>query len=160
MLNNRRGLSRASRALAWLMILTMIAPFLAGCSGGGGGNSQANLPPIDDTRSGTRNVTPASERKGMSTSKKIAILAGAAALYYLYKRSQDKKAKVERQYYLSKNGRVYYRDDKGRAHWVTEAPEPIEVPLEEVQRYPELSRYRGYDNQSSGMDFGNLYSGR
>jgi hypothetical protein len=96
----------------------------------------------------------------MSTTKKIAILAGAAALYYLYKRSQNKKANAERQYYLSKNGRVYYRDENKRAHWVTEAPAPIEVPMEELQSYPELSRYRGYNNQSSGMDFGNLYSGR
>lgn len=153
----RSGLPRASRALAFLIALTFVAPFLAGCRGGGGG-SQANLPPIDDTRSGRPAAPPPAQQTGMSTGKKVAILAGAAALYYLYKRSQDKNAKVDRQYYLSKNGRVYYRDDKGRAHWVTAPPAPIEVPMAEIQRYPELSRYRGYDNQSSGMDFGNLYS--
>lgn len=154
-----QGLPRTSRALSFLILLTLIAPLLAGCSGGGGG-SQANLPPVDDTRGGSSSAPPPAQRTGMSTGKKIAILAGAAALYYLYKRSQDKKAQSEHQYYLSKNGRVYYRDEKGRAHWVTAPPAPIEVPMDEIERYPELSRYRGYDNQSSGMDFGNLYSGR
>lgn len=159
-MSEKRGLQRGSRALALLLVLTMLTPFLVGCGGRGGG-SQANLPPVDDTQGGTRRVEPAGQRQGMSTSKKVAILAGAAALYYLYKRSQDKKAAAsEHQYYLSKNGRVYYRDDKGRAHWVTQAPAPMEVPMDELQRYPELSRYRGYNNQNSGEDFGNLLGAR
>jgi hypothetical protein len=158
----RRGLPRAASGVAYLLTLSLVSPVLIGCSGRGGGGSQANLPPIDDTRGGTTRVQPTSEQRGMSTGKKVAILAGAAALYYLYKRSQDKKkaAAGERQYHLSKNGRVYYRDENGRAHWVTEPPAPIEVPVEELQRYPEVNRYRGYNNQNSGLDFGNLFSGR
>jgi len=161
MIQVRQGRPRVPRGVAYLVTVTLFAPILAGCSGGGGGN-QANLPPVDDTRGGVTRVEPATERRGMSTGKKVAILAGAAALYYLYKRSQNKNnvAAGERQYYLSKNGRVYYRDENGRAHWVTEAPAPIEVSEDEVRRYPELNRYRGYNNQNSGLDFGNLFSGR
>ena len=45
----------------------------------------------------------------MSTKKKLVLLAGAAALFYMYKKHQA-KAGQQIQYYRSKNGRVYYRE--------------------------------------------------
>lgn len=148
------------RRPALFLAALMMAQLLTGCMGGGGRGSQASLPPIDDTRRGEYTNTRAGRaepRQGMSTGKKVAILAGAAALYYLYKRNQNRQGTgPEGQYYLSKNGRVYYRDENGRAHWVT-PPRRMEVPMDELQRYPEISRYRGYNNSQAGEDFGNLY---
>ena len=95
---------------------------------------------------------PVWQAQGMSTKKKLVILAGAAALYYLYKRNQAKKAAGqtdEPQYYLSKNGRVYYRDAQGRAHWVTAPPSGIQVPYDEAYQYRD---FQGYNNQTTGRD--------
>jgi hypothetical protein len=72
----------------------------------------------------------------MSTSKKLALLAGAAALIYLYNRHKNAKgAGAAGKYYLSKNGRVYYRDAKGNAIWVTPPSGGIQVPAEEAAFY-------------------------
>lgn len=74
-------------------------------------------------------------RQGMSTQKKVLLVAGAAALYYLYKKHQKAQgAGPQGQYYRSKNGGIYYRDAKGGVHWVTAPQQPIEVPADEYQR--------------------------
>jgi hypothetical protein len=77
--------------------------------------------------------------QAMSTRKKVLLLAGAAALYWLYKRHQNARGYgAEGQYYRSRNGRVYYRDARThQAIWVTPPPtsRPIEVPADEYQRY-------------------------
>ncbi len=86
----------------------------------------------------------------MSTEKKVVILAGAAALYYMYKHHQSAASTdAEGQYYLSKNGRVYYRDAEHRAHWVTPPSAGIQVPSNEAADY---KQFQGYDNQSAGRD--------
>ena len=87
----------------------------------------------------------------MSTRNKVVVLAGAAALYYLYKHHQSANAQqgVEGQYYLSKNGRVYYRDAEHRAHWVTAPAQGIAVPAAEAADYSNL---QGYDNRETGRD--------
>jgi len=77
--------------------------------------------------------------QGMSTRKKVVMLAGAAALYWLYKRHQNSRGVgPEGKYYRSRNGRVYYRDARThRAVWVDPPPtsRPISVPADEYQRY-------------------------
>ena len=89
----------------------------------------------------------------MSTKEKVVILAGAAALYYLYKKHQKAQA-GQVQYYLSKNGRVYYRDPQThQAHWVTPPPGGIQVPAAEAQQY---SQYKGYNNSPTGQDLSNM----
>jgi hypothetical protein len=95
------------------------------------------------------------EKTGMSTGKKVVLLAGAAALYYLYKKHKAAAAQEgpDGQYYLSKNGRVYYRDAEHRAHWVTPPPSGISVPASEAAEYRE---FQGYDNKSSGRDLTGL----
>jgi len=147
-----------SRALALVAAGVLVVPMLAGCGSGGG--SGANLPPVDDSRTQTMNQPvggyapqqPA-PKQGMSTGKKVAILAGAAALYYLYKKNMEKQQAGQLNgqpiYYISKNGRVYYRDQSKRAHWVTPPPGGIQVPYSEAQQY---SDFQGYNNQSYGRD--------
>lgn len=160
-MNVRRKNWIASRALAFVAAGVLVAPILAGCGNGGG--SGASMPPVDDSGramrygngGGNLGYQPMpQQRQGMSTGKKVAILAGAAALYYMYKKNKEKQQAGQLQngepiYYLSKNGRVYYRDQSGRAHWVTPPPQGIQVPYDEAQQY---SQYQGYNNQSTGRD--------
>jgi len=77
--------------------------------------------------------------QAMSTRQKVVLLAGAAALYWLYKRHQNSQGVgPQGRYYRSKNGRVYYRDARThRAIWVDPPPtsRPMAVPADEYQRY-------------------------
>jgi hypothetical protein len=116
------------------------------------------LPPIDDTRGGTvsntRPVNQPQAKRGLSTGQKVAILGGAAALYYLYNKHKNSQGQgAEGQYYLSKNGRVYYRDAQNRAHWVTPPPGGIQVPEAEARQYRD---FQGYNNSSSGRTLSDL----
>lgn len=98
------------------------------------------------------------QRSGMSSrTKKLVVLAGAAALYYLYKKHKNATEATgpESQYYLSKNGRVYYRDAQHRAHWVTPPPQGITVPEDEAAEYRDL---QGYDNRATGRDLRDIAS--
>jgi len=76
-------------------------------------------------------------RPGLTTKQKVLLVAGAAAVYYLYEKHKKKKgAGAQGQYYRSKNGRVYYRDLKtGAYHWVDPPTQPIQVPAAEYERY-------------------------
>ncbi len=151
------------RALAAVACASLALPMI-GCGSGGGsmsGNaSGANLPPVDDTRSGSTTpamragMAPQPQNQGMSTKKKVVLLVGAAALYYLYKKHQAKAQNAQAGaqqgqpvYYLSKNGRVYYRDANAQAHWVTPPRQGIQVPADEAQQYQGL---QGYDNSTTG----------
>ncbi len=101
-------------------------------------------------------VAPIEKKKGLSNVQKGAIvLAGAAALYYLYNKHKHAQAQTgaNGQYYLSKNGRVYYRDANHQAHWVTPPSNGIQVPAAEAQQYRE---FQGYDNRSTGRDLTSL----
>lgn len=113
-------------------------------------------PPVDDTRTtqGQMNggsPTPTPKAEGMGTGTKVVLLAGAAAAYYMYKKHQTASAASgpDSQYYLSKNGRVYYRDADHRAHWVTPPPEGIRVPEGDAKDY---RQFQGYDGRSEGRD--------
>jgi hypothetical protein len=160
-----------SRAMALLAATVMAAPILAGCGSNNAADNRpagANLPPIDDSRAqrygnpggnygyGQPSGTPA-RSGGLSTGKKLALLAGAAALYYMYRKNQEKKAtgqlNGEPLYYLSKNGRVYYRDANGQAHWVTPPPQGIQVPAQEALQYRD---FQGYNNNASGLTLESL----
>lgn len=153
-----------SRALA-LVAAGAIALPLAGCGSGGtttASNSGANLPPVDDTRGGASyggaNYGAAAQpiqqpRTGLSGRQKMVLLVGAAALYYLYRKHQANQANQttaqngQPVYYLSKNGRVYYRDATARVHWVTPPPQGVQVPYDEAQQYQGL---QGYNGSSTG----------
>lgn len=90
--------------------------------------------------------------KGMSTKTKLVVLAGAALLYYLYRKHQASVAAQQTsntsarqpQLYRSKNGGIYYRDAQGKPVWLTAPSQSIQVPQSELQRYaPDYNNYRG-----------------
>ena len=144
------------RTPALLAAASLVAAPLGGCTS----NDSRVPPPVDDSASGRTQYgapagrAPEASRPKMSTGKKLVILGGAAALYYMYKHHQSAAVAgggqgQQGQYYLSKNGRVYYRDAEHRAHWVTPPQEGISVPADEAAPYSGL---KGYDNQASGSD--------
>lgn len=144
------------RPIALLLSVLLGVPFFAGCA------SQPHTtppPPVDDTRPGAQTYpAPANQaqqkKPGLSTGQKVAILAGAAALYYLYNQHKNKQGQgAQGKYYLSKNGRVYYRDAQGQAHWVTPPSGGIRVPESEAQKYRD---FQGYNNRSTGRDLTEL----
>jgi hypothetical protein len=134
------------RIRATFLALSVFAMAASGCG------KEQPPPPVDDTQQ-TARAEP--EKTGMSTGKKVVLLAGAAALYYMYKKHQNASEQTgpEGQYYLSKNGRVYYRDAEHRAHWVTPPPGGISVPAEQAEQFRE---FQGYDNRQSGRDLTGL----
>lgn len=143
-----------SRLLAVLLSALLLVPLLSSC--GGGPRTAAPPPPIDESSGRTVSDTQTQANKGLGTGQKVAILAGAAALYYLY--NQHKNAQgtgAKGKYYLSKNGRVYYRDEKAQAHWVTPPSEGIKVPQSEAQNYQD---FQGYNNRPMGRDLSGITS--
>ncbi|MCY7384400.1 MAG: hypothetical protein LH628_17810 [Microcoleus sp. CAN_BIN18] len=148
---------RRSRFMALLLTTLLTFPFLSAC---GSKESSAPPPPVDDTRAGgvqtNRRPSPSPQaKKGLSNAQKVGItLVGAAALYYIYNQHKNKQEQgAQGKHYLSKNGRVYYRDAQNRAHYVTPPPEGIQVPESEAARYRE---FEGYNNQTTGKNLTSL----
>ena len=143
-----------------LLVSLPLMGALLGPMGCGFGSTAAPPPPVDDSRpTGARAPAPmpaAPAPTGMSGTTKLVVLAGAAALYYMYKHHQAASAAAtgaEGQYYLSKNGRVYYRDAEHRAHWVTPPAEGMRVPEAEAGEY---RQFQGYDGSTSGRDLAGI----
>ena len=137
-----------SRPVAAVLIGALAMPTLSGC---GGGDQTASIPPpVDATRGQAPTQPGAGTRTGMSKAQKtMVVLAGAAAVYYLYKKKQNAQGQPT-QYYRSKNGRIYYRDAKTKqAIWVTPETTRVQIPAEEAEAY---STYRGYNNNPNGID--------
>lgn len=153
---------KISRPIAMLLTTVLAMPLAVSC---GGQNSNSSLPPIDDSRNSSYNPNSSynsnsqqqQTRPGLSGGQKIGItLVGAAALYYLYNKNKNAKGQgADGQYYLSKNGRVYYRDSENRAHWVTPPSQGIRVSEEEARQYQD---YQGYNNRPTGRDLSGLGS--
>ena len=142
------------RLIALLLTALLTLPLLTAC---GGNQNTSAPPPVQDNVGTQTNTAPASQtqvKKGLSTGQKVAILAGAAALYYLYNQHKNRQQQgAQGQYYLSKNGRVYYRDAQGRPHWVTPPPEGIQVPEAEARQYRD---FQGYNNSPTGRTLADL----
>jgi len=144
---------RTSRSVAMVLTALLSFPLLTAC----GGNRNAAVPPPANDAYGGQAYPPANQpprREGLGTGQKVAILAGAAALYYLYNRNRNRQGQgPQGQYYLSKNGRVYYRDAQGRPIWVTPPQGGIRVPEAEAQRYRD---FQGYNGRTTGRDLTDL----
>ncbi|BAZ14512.1 hypothetical protein NIES4071_63560 [Calothrix sp. NIES-4071] len=147
---------RASLPIAVFLSALLAAPVLHGC---GGGSRETSAPPVNDTVGRQVNDSTGAnqpqKKQGLSTRNKVLItLAGAAAAYYIYNKYKNSKGTGEKgQYYISKNGRVYYRDAQGRPVWVTPPSQGIQVPAEEAQRYRD---FQGYDGRTTGRDLREL----
>lgn len=146
---------RFMRGGAGITVAAVLLPtVLAGCG------SPQTAPPAPAPAS-----PAARTNTGLSTGQKVTLLAGAAALYYMYNRYKKNNAaqlaNQNVQYYLSQNGRVYYRDPKTKeAVWVTPPPAQaptFQVPAEEARQYQDFS---GYSGNQGGRDLRDVFPTR
>jgi len=139
-----------ARPVALGLTAAFLAPTLAGC----GSPQQAEAPTVQRNmnRPPAIGAPRAQQNTGMSGKQKMMLLAGAAALYYMYKKKQNAKGQAVQYYKSESTGGIYYRDPQTKKPiWVTAPRQAMQVPIEEAQEY---SRYRGYNNQSTGQSFG------
>ena len=160
---------RPPRLLALTLTALLCGPVLAGLTGCGnksgdtgqttGAQTTPNTAPMSNNPNMSGNSTmsgnPAAPAKsGMSTRNKVILVAGAALLYYLYKKhqaAQQAQAGAQAngaspQLYRSSNGGVYYRDPQNpqKVTWLTVPNQPMQVPADELQRYaPDYQQYQG-----------------
>ena len=142
---------KAMRVASFAVTAAILTPTLTSC----GNPESTTAPPPAMAPPNARLPQPIGApqaRTGMTGKQKLMLLAGAAALYYMYKKHQNAQGQ-QVQYYQSKNGGIYYRDPKNpkQAIFVTPPRNGIQVPAEEAQAY---SGYRGYNNQDTGQTFG------
>lgn len=143
---------KAPLPVAVFLSALLVVPLLNSCGGG----SRTAAPPVNDNVGRTvNNPGQPQAKKGLSTGQKVGItLAGAAALYYLYKQHQKAKGEgAQGKYYLSKNGRVYYRDAQNKPHWVSPPSGGIQVPESEAQQYRD---FQGYNGRSTGRNLSDV----
>lgn len=136
-----------TRPAALLTASAVVLPTLiAGCGGGGQTTQTSQFPPGVGS-------TSAQPRQGMTGKQKMMLLAGAAALYYLYNKRKNASQNGQVQYYRSEtSGRIYYRDPRTKQPVFVSPPRtPIQVPMEEAQQY---QGYAGYNNQANGQNYG------
>ncbi len=153
-----RPTRRAGAFTSVLLSAALFSPTLAltGCGRSTPGGTSGGAPPTYGTvpaPNGPNGGMMGQSKPGMSTQKKVALLAGAAAVYYLYKKHQNAKgAGAQGQYYQSKNGRIYYRDAQGNAVYVTPPQGGIQVPYDEAQQYEQGARSSGitFDESATG----------
>jgi hypothetical protein len=126
-----RELRRTARFALVVFILPMT---LAGCGGGRSTPERTNM-------------NQPAPRTGMSGKQKVAILVGAAALYYVYKTYKQQKENAPQnvreavppgvQLYRSEStGAIYYRNPRNPkdVHWLTLPQNRIEVPQSDYDR--------------------------
>jgi hypothetical protein len=81
-------------------------------------------------------------------------LRGDAALYYLYREHLTSDGVgPQGRYYLSKEGRVFYKDAQGKEHTVQPPSDGLRVPRAVAEPFRDI---RGYDGQQTGRDLSAL----
>lgn len=150
MLGTTRVATRLRMLIASLLAFSILMPFAAGCGRSDTGSAASMSQPPPGSYSGqTYGTVPAptqARRSGMTTGQKVAVLAGTAALIYLYNKHKNAQGVgAQGQYYRSKNGRIYYRDAQGNAVWVTPPAGGIQVPADVAQRYNQAAQTGNYD---------------
>jgi len=156
---NRFNSTSALRGGSAFVLASLLVP-LAGCgSPAPPPTTSSSLPPQQMSRPAMSAPNPNRPSLGLST--KVVLLTGAAALYYYYQHS--KKATAAQypgqaiQYYLSKNGGIYYRDPKThQPTFVTAPTKTVSVPANEAQAY---SGVQGYNNQTTGNGLDYYFNG-
>ena len=89
------------QSAAFLATCVLASQSLIAC-GSSNPTNTSNLPAIDDSAKYSQRQPIEQPRRGMSNGKKVALLVGAAALYYMYKKNQEAKQRgntSEPQYY-------------------------------------------------------------
>ncbi len=141
-----------------VVIASLTLPtLLAGC---GGPAPQAQAPSQRMPQSRPANA-------GMSTKQKVTLLAGAAAMYYLYRKYQrDNATKLQQAQAAAPNGKIqYYRSRKGGYIYYRDPRNPqvaIKIPgtengVEGVQQQRvsdandyDYSKFQGYNGARGG----------
>jgi hypothetical protein len=116
-------------------------------SGFGGAATQVKGPQgrVPDPKS------PPQERGGSGGTVE---LRGDAALYYLYREHLTAEGTgPQGRYYLSRDGRVFYKDAQGKEHTVNPPSDGLRVPRAAAQPYRDV---RGYAGQQTGRDLSGL----
>lgn len=160
---------RASRLMALTLVASLALPTLAvtaGCGKGndtatetnGGGNVVSNAPMTPNSQPATPPAKP-----GLTGKQKVVLLAGAALLFYLYKRYQSQDAAAAQagganahpQLYREdkgpNKGAIYYRKNDA-AHtvvWLQAPAQGVQVPADQVQQY--LPDYGSNPNAYQGQ---------
>ena len=81
-------------------------------------------------------------------------LRGDAALYYLYREHLTADGSgPQGRYYLSQNGRVFYKDAQGKEHTVNPPSDGLRVSRAAAEPYRDI---RGYAGQRNGRDLSGL----
>lgn len=112
-----------------------------------------------------RAASRVTDNVSLPTSNAKIPLMGAAALFYIYKRSQSIPTGIDKnyavygisvrgRYFQSYNKRIYYRNLKtGAFQYVSPPTRPVFVTLAQAKSYG-LSAYQGYNASSQGQAFG------
>lgn len=144
--------ARLRALIASLLVFAMLVPFTAGCGRSDSSSSMGNASSMERPQEYGTVAAPQNapqQHKGLSTGQKVAILAGTAALIYLYNKHKNAQGTgAQGQYYRSKNGQIYYRDQQGNAHWVTPPANGIQVPADEAAQYQRAAQTGQWDVSS------------
>lgn len=143
-------MSQKYQFTTWAAITLMTAMSVTGCGGG-----PSNTTTYDQSPRYQQQVPQ--QKKGLSAGRKMILVAGAAALYYMLKKNQEQRQQGQSvpQYYLSKNGGVYYRDANKGVHWVKPPSGGISVPESEAQTY-NIQQFQGYQGRNDGKGLAGL----
>lgn len=95
--------------------------------------------------------SPPEDRAG---SRATVELRGDAALYYLYREHLTSDgAGPQGRYYLSRDGRIFYKDAQGKEHTLQPPSDGLRVPTAAAEPYRDI---RGYAGQQTGRDLSAL----
>ena len=138
---------RAPRFIALALVASLALPTLAvtaGCGSKNNASDQSSAPAPADATTAQPNAQPA--KAGLTTKQKVVLLAGAALLFYLYKRyqSQDKaaaaaggaKPQLYREDKGPNKGAIYYRknDANHTVVWLQAPAGGVQVPADQAQQ--------------------------
>lgn len=143
---------RAPRTFAFIVAAALALPTLALTAGCGNNNTPS---PTVTTNNPMPTAQP--QNTGLSGKQKVVLLAGAALLYYIYRKDKANNARAaaagpngKPQLYREEKGpnagAIYYRDPQTHQPiWVTApAGQQVAVPASEVQQYaPDYQQYMG-----------------
>ena len=138
---------RASRWTALTLVATLALPTLAltaGCGHGGGSSDNSQV----STNAPVPNAAPMNNapvaKPGLTGKQKVVLLAGAAALFFLYKHYQkadaaaaDAHPQLYREDQGPNKGAIYYRknDANHTVVWLQAPANGISVPADQAQQY-------------------------
>ena len=157
-------LPRASRFVALALVASLALPTLAVTAGCGKNNADngSSTTVTNATPAGPDTTAPAPVKAGLTGKQKVVLLAGAALLFYLYKRYQKQdaaaaqngaggKPQLYREEKGPNKGAIYYRknDANHTVVWLKAPPQGVQVPEDQVQQY--LPDYQNNPNSYQGQ---------